>query len=59
MRGFTLIEVLIALVIASIGVLGVAALSIQAIRGASDADQRTLMRVLTTDLDPRAPVGQV
>ncbi len=49
-KGFTLIEVLIAMVILAVGVLGVVALQFQALRFNHDAYLRTQISVLASDI---------
>lgn len=52
-RGFTLVEVLVALVILSIGLLGIAALYIESLRASRTAILRTEAVVLAADLADR------
>lgn len=49
-RGATLIEVLVALLVLSIGLLGVAALQVQALRNSHGAHLRSQATVLATDI---------
>lgn len=53
-RGFTLIEALIALLILSIGLLGVAAMQMKALQGAHMGYQRSLASVIAIDAQERA-----
>ena len=52
-RGFTLVEVLIALVVLSIGMLGIAALYLESLRSGRAALYRTQAVTLTSDLADR------
>lgn len=49
-RGATLIEVLITLIILKVGLLGVLATQLQALRLASEATQRTTVVALSRDI---------
>lgn len=53
-RGFTLVEALVALVVLSIGLLGVAAMQIKALQGAHMGYQRSLASVIAIDAQERA-----
>lgn len=53
-QGFTLIEVLIALVILSIGLLGMAGIQIQGLRGATSSTLRSQATILANDFAERA-----
>ncbi|MDR9439818.1 MAG: type IV pilus modification protein PilV [Halomonas sp.] len=52
-RGFTLIEALIALLVLSIGLLGVAAMQLKALQGAHVAYQRSIASLAAQDLQER------
>lgn len=52
-RGFSIIEVLVALVILSVGLLGLAALQAEGLRGSSSAIQRTAAVNLASDIADR------
>ncbi len=52
-RGFTLLEVLIALLVLSIGLLGLAALQTVSLRACEMANQRTTSTLLATDIVER------
>ncbi|WP_280553743.1 prepilin-type N-terminal cleavage/methylation domain-containing protein [Halomonas sp. 25-S5] len=49
-RGFTLVEALVALVILSIGLLGVAAMQLKALQGAHMGYQRALASIIAIDV---------
>lgn len=53
-RGFTLIEALVALLILSIGLLGVAAMQLKALQGAHMGYQRSLASLIAIDAQERA-----
>ncbi|MBF7055111.1 prepilin-type N-terminal cleavage/methylation domain-containing protein, partial [Halomonas sp. KAO] len=48
-RGFTLVEALVALVVLSIGLLGVAAMQMKALQGAHIGYQRALASIIAID----------
>ncbi|WFM70966.1 type IV pilus modification protein PilV [Halomonas sp. CKK8] len=52
-RGFTLIEVLVALLVLSIGLLGVAAMQLKALQGAHAAYQRSIASLAAQDAQER------
>jgi len=52
-RGFTLIEALVALVVLSIGMLGVAAMQLKALQGAHAAYQRSIASLAAQDAQER------
>lgn len=52
-RGFSLIEALIALVVLSVGLLGVAAMQLKALQSAHDGYQRSLASVAAVDAQER------
>lgn len=52
-RGFTLVELLVAVVVLSVGLLGMAALQVQALRGNQASLQRSLALLLISDLAER------
>lgn len=52
-RGFTLVEALIALLVLSFGLLGVAAMQLKAMQGAHVAYQRSLATVIASDANER------
>ena len=56
-RGFTLLEVLIALLVLSIGLLGLAALQTISLRAGEMANMRTLSTLLATDIVERMRVN--
>lgn len=53
-RGFTLIEALVALVVLSIGLLGVAAMQLKALQSAHAGYQRALVSLMAIDAQERA-----
>ncbi len=53
-RGFTLIEALVALLVLSIGLLGVAAMQLKALQGAHMGYQRSLASIIAIDAQERA-----
>lgn len=53
-RGFTLVEALVALVVLSIGLLGVAAMQLKALQGAHMGYQRSLASLIAIDAQERA-----
>ncbi|MFC3284188.1 type IV pilus modification protein PilV [Litchfieldella rifensis] len=52
-RGFTLVEALIALLVLSFGLLGVAAMQLKAMQGAHVSYQRSLATVIASDANER------
>ncbi|WP_447554095.1 type IV pilus modification protein PilV [Vreelandella sp. EE22] len=52
-RGFSLVEALVALVILSIGLIGMAAMQLKAVHSASDGYQKTLASVAALDAQER------
>ena len=58
-NGFSLVELLVALVVASIGLLGVATLSLQASRYNMDAKHRNLATILASDMADRIRLNRV
>ncbi|MCG5534691.1 type IV pilus modification protein PilV [Ectothiorhodospira mobilis] len=52
-RGFSLIEALVALLVLSVGLLGLAALQLSALKGAHSAYQRTLASIAARDAQER------
>ncbi|MBK1691992.1 type IV pilus modification protein PilV [Ectothiorhodospira mobilis] len=52
-RGFSLIEALVALLVLSVGLLGLAALQLSALKGAHSAYQRTLASIAARDAEER------
>lgn len=56
-NGFTLIEVLIAVVILSIGLLGMAGIQIQGLRGTTSSTMRSQATILANDFAERAHVN--
>lgn len=52
-RGFTLIEVMVALVVLSIGLLGIAAMQLQGLKNAHSAYQRTIASIIAMDAAER------
>lgn len=58
-RGFTLVESLVALLVLSIGLLGVAALQLQGLRDNSTAYQRTQATFLAQDIADRMRANRV
>ena len=57
-RGFSLIEVLIALVILAVGVLGIAALQFQALRYSKDTSLRNQITYLANDIADRMRINR-
>ncbi|WP_428624784.1 type IV pilus modification protein PilV [Sedimenticola sp.] len=49
-RGFSMLEVLISVVVLSIGLLGIAGLQLQSLKGADSANYRSLATILTYDI---------
>ncbi|MFP4244843.1 MAG: type IV pilus modification protein PilV [Ectothiorhodospira sp.] len=52
-RGFTLVEALVALLVLSLGLLGLAALQLSGLKGAHAAYQRTLASIAARDAEER------
>ncbi len=57
-RGFSLIEVLVALLILAIGVLGIAALQFKALRYSHDANLRTQISYLASDIADKMRINR-
>ena len=58
-RGFSLIEILVSLVVLSIGLMGLAGLQIAGLKGTNDAHYRTQASLLMMDLADRMRANQV
>lgn len=52
-KGFTLIEVMVALVVLSIGLLGIAAMQLQGLKNAHSSYQRTIASIIAMDAGER------
>jgi len=57
--GFSLIEILVSLVVLSVGLMGLAGLQIAALKGSNDAHYRTQASLLMMDLADRMRANQV
>lgn len=52
-KGFTLVEVMVALVVLSIGLLGIAAMQLQGLKNAHSSYQRTIASIIAMDASER------